>query len=93
MGTVVHFAGPDIRINNLLRQRCAWCGLALIDYDLDLVAVPDGHDGSPSTWPIGGLVAVDGPASWTVEHDAADPLPDKTCSLVEVAMSAGSDRG
>lgn len=83
MGAVVHFAGPDIRINNLLRQRCAWCGLALIDYDLDLVAVPDGQDGGPSTWPLGGLVA----------HDAADPLPDNACSLVEVAMSAAQDRG
>lgn len=81
--STVHIAGDHIQINQLLRQRCAWCGHVLIDYNLDRLAVPVGQDPSRSTWPVGGLVEVDGNASWVVELDAVDGLPDNACSAAE----------
>lgn len=80
----IHFAGLDVRINQLLRQRCAWCGEILVDYDLERVAVPEGQDPTPAVWPVPSLVEVDGNASWVVEHDAVDELPDNTCAASEV---------
>ncbi len=75
---VAHIAGPDIRVDNLLRQRCAWCGELLIDYDLERIAVPQGCDPAPSVWTVGKLVAVDGGASW--ELPESDKLPDESCA-------------
>jgi protein gp37 len=79
---VVHFVGPDVQIDNMLRQRCSWCGDLLIDYDLSRTASPCGEacqagcdpaHHRPATWPDGTLVEVDGGASWAVDHDAVDP--------------------
>jgi hypothetical protein len=42
----------------------------------------------PSTWPVGGLVEVDGGASWTVEHNDGDPLPDNCCGSAHPEMTA-----
>lgn len=62
---VVHIVGPPIQMGNLLRQRCVWCGEALIDVDLNLVnvrlmrddgVVPEG----PHTWPTFTLIACTG---------------------------------
>jgi hypothetical protein len=65
----------------LLRQRCAWCGYLLIDYDLSRVMVPTGQEGSgPGAWPVGGLVRVDGFASYVVEHEDGAPLPIDSCT-------------
>jgi hypothetical protein len=77
--TVVHFAGISIHIDNLLLQRCAWCGIVLIAYDLERIAVPEGTDPKPATWPVGALVEVDGGATSIVEHVAGNPLPANTC--------------
>lgn len=78
--TRIHFAGSDIRINDRLRQRCAYCGDVLIDYDLAATAVPVDQPGPPGTWPVGALVAIDGSMSYVVEHvPGAEPLPDGTC--------------
>jgi|WetSurMetagenome_2_1015567.scaffolds.fasta_scaffold380522_2 hypothetical protein len=74
-----HFAGVEIQINTDLRQRCAWCGEMLIDYDLSRVAVPEGQDPRPSTWPVGSIVEVDGCLSYVVDHDDGSPLPADTC--------------
>ncbi|GLZ36239.1 hypothetical protein Lesp02_84260 [Lentzea sp. NBRC 105346] len=76
---VVHIAGLDVEIGTLLRQRCAWCGEILADYDLRNVAAPIGQDPRPATWPVGGLVAVDGNLKTAVEHHAGDPLPANAC--------------
>lgn len=73
-----HIAGQHVTINDrYLRQRCAWCGHILLDYDLHRVAVPTGQEGPPATWPVGALVTVDGGASWTTE---VDKLPDDACA-------------
>lgn len=79
----VHFVGVDVQIGALLRQRCAWCGDVLLDYDLERLAVPVGEERQgPATWPVGTLVAVDGNATWVVDHDAVDPLPENTCAAL-----------
>ena len=68
--TTTHIAAQHVTVNDrYLRQRCAWCGATLIEYDLHGVAVPEGQDPTPATWPVGALVTVDG-----------DRLPDDACA-------------
>lgn len=87
MTAVVHIAGPDVRVNAQLRQRCAWCGALLIDYDLERVAVPEGQDSMPSTWPAGELIAVDGNASWVEPHTDGDPVPANACAALDAEVT------
>lgn len=76
---MIHIAGNNVQVNQLLRQRCAWCGFMLIDYDLDRVAVPVGQVGqAPAIWPVGALVEIDGNASWVVYYDEQQ-LPPNAC--------------
>lgn len=75
---ITHIAGLNITIDDrYLRQRCAWCGVVLLDYDLTRIAVPVGQEGPPATWPIGALIAVKGGVSWIAE---GDKLPDDACA-------------
>lgn len=83
MPMLIHIAGSNVRIGARLRQRCAWCGTVLLEYDLDRIAVPAGQDPTPATWPVGDLVAVDGHASWTVDHVDGQPLPDGACAKLD----------
>ncbi|MEU4804342.1 hypothetical protein [Actinosynnema sp. NPDC023587] len=86
---VVHIAGNDVRVDHLLRQRCSWCGLTLVDYDLTRVAVPEGHDPTPATWPVGGLVLVDGNMKATVGGIGQDvKLPANACALIDPTVTA-----
>lgn len=75
----VHIAGPDIQIGSHVRQLCAWCGHKLIDYDLNNVAVPEGPNGSPGTWPRGALIAVDGRWAYVLGGDGS-LVPPNSCS-------------
>ncbi|WP_304452882.1 hypothetical protein [Nocardiopsis sp. YSL2] len=84
----VHIAGLLLDIPPHLRQRCAWCGLTLIDYDLTRIAVPEGQDPTPATWPVGGLVAVDGNASWQVDLPEDRRLPDAACYRIDPEVTA-----
>lgn len=80
--SVVHIAGNDVQIGDQLRQRCAWCGTVLVDHALSRLmyeASTPPEERRPGTWPVGGLVEVDGGASWAVKHDDGDPLPDNAC--------------
>lgn len=80
-----HIAGLEVTISDrFLRQRCAWCGAMLIDYDLTRIAVPIGQDPKPSTWPPGALVEVDGPVAYTVD---AGRLPDNACAAVHPELT------
>ena len=85
MSAVTHIAGMSITVGPLMRQRCAWCGHLLIDYDLERVAVPVGQDSTPATWPPGELVRVDGNLSTLVDHSDGDLLPVDACPLAELA--------
>lgn len=81
--TVVHIAGPDIQVGPRLRQRCGWCGTLLLDYSLDRIAVPEGQDPRPATWPVGDLIAVDGGLSHVVPHQDGDQLPAEACAVLD----------
>jgi hypothetical protein len=77
MSEVVHIAGLEVCLfGRYLRQRCAWCGEILSDYDLTLTASSDGS--RPKCWPVNALVAIDGPGSWTLPE--TDRLPDNACA-------------
>lgn len=86
MSSIVHIAGPDIHVDQLLRQRCAWCGAVLMDYDLARVAVPEGQDRGIGTWPVGALVEVDGGASWITGNEG-DRLPVNACARIDPAVT------
>lgn len=66
-----------------IRQRCAWCGAVLLDYALDRIAVPEGQDPRPATWPVGDLVEVDGPSSAARPHRDGDQLPPSACARID----------
>lgn len=85
---VTHIAGGCIVIcNRYMRQRCEWCGIVLIEYDLQNVAVHSPDDPNPSTlpahWRVGGMVRVDGNMSAEVENppvvDGDVQLPPDSC--------------
>lgn len=83
---VTHIAGPPITISDrYLRQRCAWCGEVLAEYDLARIAVPVGQDPTPATWSAGALVTVDGNASWATE---AERLPDDACAVNPLTLAS-----
>lgn len=84
---LIHIAGPDIQVGSQLRQRCAWCGAVLIDYALERIAVPVGQDPRPGRWAPGALVAVDGGASWAVEHEDGAELPPEACAQLDHSVT------
>jgi hypothetical protein len=90
---MIHFAGIDVQIGQLIRQRCSWCGAVLADYNLALVAVPIGQPGPPAMWPAGALVEMEGNAAWIVDQPEGEligtprGLPAGTCADIEMAVS------
>ena len=55
-----HIAGPSITIaGRYHRQRCSWCGEALIDDDLGNMAGLEGDPTGPLKFPVGELVEVE----------------------------------
>lgn len=82
-GSIVHIAGLDVRIGSLMRQRCAWCGAILADYDLRRVMVPADDPRPPGMWPVGDLVLVDGNLTVVVDHEDGQPLPDNACGSLD----------
>jgi hypothetical protein len=93
----VHLAGAVVRVRNLQRQRCEWCGALLEELDLANVGVvveagADGPPLPPSGWPQGALVRVTGtfPRVGTVvepEPHPEDPdavaIPEDSCMAVD----------
>lgn len=79
--SVTHIASEHVVIGDqYLRQRCAWCGETLLEYDLARVAVPAGTDPMPATWPHGALVRIDGDYS-TIRAETDDKvLPFDACA-------------
>lgn len=83
MSAVVHIAGVHLQVGQYLRQRCAWCGAMLLHYDLANIAVPQGQDPTPATWPPGDLILVDGVLSTLVPHEDGTPLPGNACGRLD----------
>lgn len=80
--SVTHIAANDITIGDRrMRQRCAWCGAVLLDYDFARTAVAGDEWTPPASWPVGRLVRVDGGFSTVL--DETDELPDDACGHVD----------
>lgn len=92
-------AGIDIRYENHLRQRCAWCYALLIDDDLTMIQVrtEDLVDGEfiPAIWPVGAFIQVEGefPVMTSVievepHEDGSIRVPDNCCMRLPKEMTA-----
>lgn len=88
MTAITHIAGIAVQVGSRLRQRCAWCGATLVDYDLERIAVPEGQDPTPGTWAADELVEVDGPASFVVPHEDGADLPPNACAVIDADVTA-----
>lgn len=85
---IVHIGGDTITLfGRYMRQRCGWCGVVLVEYDLENTAVPVGQEGPPATFRAGALVLVDGnmmaeiDPEMIAEADGAEvaKLPENSC--------------
>jgi hypothetical protein len=88
MTATTHIAGIAVQVGPRLRQRCAWCGATLADYDLSRIAVPEGQDPTPATWAADELVEVDGCASFVVPHEDGADLPENACARIDHEVTA-----
>jgi hypothetical protein len=86
----IHVAGEVMRVRGLIRQRCAWCGEALIDTteaSLQVNPSPVPLDAEvPSTWPLwppGEMVLVrgNGEAELWPADGSSEPLVDSCLDL------------
>lgn len=83
MAAVIHIAGFPVRVGGHKRQRCAWCGVLLVDSIDDQLACtpppPPGERVELAHWQPNALVRVDGPMSSIVTHVDGDPIPAGWC--------------
>lgn len=88
MEGTVHIAGDTLTIfGRFMRQRCSWCGIVLVEYDLEKVAVQVG-DPPPGSFSTGALVLVDGgmmaevPLELEVDSEGmqSGKLPNNACA-------------
>jgi hypothetical protein len=89
---LVHIAGLKVKVGTRLRQRCAWCGAVLADYDLTRVAVwpppQPGEHVEPAMWTPEDLIRADGSLYTVVPHvDGAD-LPADACACLDDEVTA-----
>jgi hypothetical protein len=90
---MIHFAGIGIRIGNLVRQRCSWCGELIEDFDLSLIMVRLKEDGSPGEgprpWAEGALVSVEKRGGGVTQkvvvgHVGDESIPAGTCAQKDI---------
>lgn len=91
-GMVAHLPAQAIMVGPLQRQRCAWCGTILADYDLRYVGVPLGQDGTPPYWPVDEWIETDGCYTGVVEIEDGK-YPENACLTVELASAATQKEG
>jgi hypothetical protein len=99
----VHLAGPTLRVGNVRRQRCIWCGALLEEYDLTRVSrvLEPGEDPDapwePASWEVGGLVRLSGTfprvgvvveAERHAEDADAFAIPSDSCMALSDAVTA-----
>lgn len=91
---IIHFAGPVMTFGMLARQRCAWCGALIQEYDMANVGMPERdrpeeRRGTPITaddfgwWE--GMVAVYGtnPVTYSSVDDPPDgKAPERSCMML-----------
>lgn len=84
---VAHVAGIELTVDGKhMRQRCSWCGVVLIDQNLELVAVQMPEDGSDPppvrAWPAGEWVDVE-PGHMRLLGDVGELYPKNSCMAAE----------
>lgn len=84
----VHVAGVPIEVRSRVRQRCAWCGLAIIDRELSGSRHEERDDGLPGEQfnfhPPGALVAIVGTTQWILPFNiATDEFPADACAALD----------
>ena len=80
-----HVAGPPMKCNERVRQRCSWCGAVLIDQDLTLVGMMLNEDGTVPAFPVwgeGDYIRIDGGMRCVVDG-AGVPVVDDVESVVD----------
>ena len=88
---VTHIAGMDIHWGTVVRQRCSWCGILIIDDDTAMIAQPIEQADMPfPVWPVGALIEVTDstfPKMYSIiegDHSITDSegiIPPKNCCL------------
>ena len=80
---VTHIVGHAVVVQgHLCRQRCAWCGVMLVDVDAELIATTGSVNYDPF-FTIGALLEVEsiGPVTrWSIVEAHGGILPDNACT-------------
>jgi hypothetical protein len=93
MAALAHLAGAVVECGTVLRQRCEWCGAALIDQDLALVQVavpdplPEGWSARYPTWAVGAWVEVDGAMTSLLAVEDGMVSPPNSCMRLDPAVT------
>jgi hypothetical protein len=84
---MTHVAGLQAQIGTRVRQRCAWCGVLLIDHDLQRIAAAGGQAERPPMWEVGGLVRADGNLYVALDHEEGSDVPADSCARLDDAVT------
>ena len=82
--SVTHIAGIEVEVEGrFLRQRCAWCGEVLLNYDYASISMP-GEWKKPGHFEVGRLVRVH--AGNPKHQEVLDEVtvPNDACALAEM---------
>lgn len=95
MTALVHIAAPVVRVGNIRRQRCGWCGALIAEHDLERLsrALEPGEDPDapwePASWEPGSLVRVEGNGPRvSMRVDEGEQRPDGSFKIPEDACMA-----
>lgn len=88
---VIHIAGMPLQVGSEYRQRCAWCGVAVIEGDLANEMVAPGSDRKgPGYFALNELVEVVKDGGFTsmtiVPHEEGDRVPPGCCAADPVKL-------
>lgn len=98
-GTIVHVAGAVVSYSRIdldakiktIRQRCAWCGALLIEYEGPPLPFPEGLEPPLTTWENYTMLRVDGPNITPVEREEFPngkiTLPLDSCFLIDQTVT------
>ena len=88
---VAHLVGPCITAHGRYRrQRCSWCGIALIEDDLALIMTAPGCEGGPGQWAPSTWVEVEegNPRRTSSLVGFEDSMPENSCMAVETDLAS-----
>jgi hypothetical protein len=85
-GERIHIVGPGHVVGTRQRQLCAWCGFALVDADMALIASSDGR--GMGFWQEGKLISVTTYGMSILEQGPESELPPNACAATPPAPPA-----